>query len=511
MKPQVVLKMTGLAILLGSLWSLPSAASSICFVEVNEMDACKLYRIDPSNPAPRLILDLSQDTFGDVRDPEFSPNGQLIALACEKDMMSTPWRTNLWTIDRNGQGLTSVTHLTPGSFPSGLPTGSIEGVVYEDGDVKSGAWVYISSLEEGATADVYGHYRIDNAPVGSQYITAYDPNILYDDEDFGFMPMEIVQGMTMTVDVTLSWDWDLQQGAKSADWMPNGQEIVFIDNSGNSNRIGIDGTGLEEVVALPQDVYSFSDVAVRPTNGDMAFITEVWYGDESQAGVWICDANGNNMHQVVEDASYGKGSIHWTPDGSMFGYSTQLQDQQGTYVDGIAFFDDQGAFQGGVAMNEGWYSEFGGWDPSQEYICVTMWPSGDFSQTTLNTVRLSDYSTTQLYGPAELSFPSWGPEASPVYDQPENIQRQFVLGPAFPNPSRGRVSIKLYGGGAVEPGEIAVYDVTGRQVAQLTAASPFSAWNGCDANGRAVPAGTYIFRLPGQRTRQASTKVVILR
>ncbi len=57
----------------------PLGAASICFVEVNQNDAAKLYRLDPPNPAPIELLDLTGETFGMIRCPEFSRNGQWTA------------------------------------------------------------------------------------------------------------------------------------------------------------------------------------------------------------------------------------------------------------------------------------------------------------------------------------------------------------------------------------------------------------------------------------------------
>ncbi len=488
-------------------------AASICFVESDETGStAKLYRIDPANPTPWLLLDMSQEVFGMIRDPEFSPNGQWIAFSCEKDLMSTPWRSNLWIIDRNGQGMYSVTHLTPGSFPQGSPTGAVEGIVYEDGLAKSGAWVYISSFVEGATADVNGYYRFDNVPIGSQYVTAYDSNILYDEEDFGFSPVEVVEGLTSPGEVTLVWDWDLQQGVTDPTWAPAGREVLFLDNSGGSNRILTDGSGFDEVVPLPEGVSQFIDIAVRPTNGDIVYIADVWFGDESLKGIWISDAQGGGMRQIVSDDSYDQGSLHWSPDGTRFGYMTTVQNQQGDYVDGIMIYDDQGEYVSGIALDQGWYGEFGGWDPTQEYICVCMWPSGEFQQAVLYTVRLSDFSTVQLYGPGGVSYPSWGPEATGVFEAPWEQPSHVVLGPAFPNPSREKVTVRLsHSRAGAEPVRLGVFDLAGRRVVSMPAMEEVITWNGCDGNGRPVPAGTYIMKAIGMHTSPSLTKIVILR
>ncbi|MCU0612994.1 MAG: T9SS type A sorting domain-containing protein [Candidatus Eisenbacteria bacterium] len=485
----------------------PVSSADICFVRVNPNDEGTLYRVDPANPTPVLLLDLTGETFGMIRNPEVSRNGQWIAFSSEEDLMSTPWRSNLWITDRNGQQRYSVTHKTPGSFPPGSPTGSVEGTVYEDGYAKSGAWVYISSSASSRTADAYGRFRFDNVPAGEQYVTAYDPNILYDGEDFGFMPVTAYEGMTMQADVTLSWDWDNQQGVDDVAWTPSGQEVLFIDNAGGANRIRPDGSGLTDLVPKPAGVSEFTGIAVHPTDGRMLLMTVVWAGNENPEGIWTCDADGGNMRQIVADSYVSRKSLHWAPDGTLFGYVTQVQNQQGQYVEGVVFYTPDGVFSGGVALDQGWYAEFGGWDPAMQHICLAMFGSGNWDETTLVTVRLSDYQTVTVYGPADIRFPSWGPDASPVGEQPETTP-EFVLGPAFPNPARDGVQLPILGAGA-DPVNVGVFDLMGRRVASVRGTS-FLTWDCRDRAGMPVPPGTYLFRLLFA-DQTVSRTVVVLR
>ena len=115
--PKVVLSLT---IMLVASLSLPVTGASICFVELDDNEDGALYRIDPATPTPTLLVSLVGETFGMVRCPQFSPSGQSVAFSSEEDLMSTPWRSNLWITDRNGQQHYSVTHKTPGSFPPRL-------------------------------------------------------------------------------------------------------------------------------------------------------------------------------------------------------------------------------------------------------------------------------------------------------------------------------------------------------------------------------------------------------
>lgn len=482
------------------------SGSSIAFVERTAAGSCKMFRIDPAAPIPRLLLDLSLDSFGEIRAPVFSRSGQWVAYSSEEDLMHTPWRSNLWITDRNGEGRFSVTHKTPSSFPPGSATGAVEGTVYEDGYAKSGAWVYLSSLPGSVTADTWGRFRFDTVPVGDQYVIAYDPTILYDGEDFGFMPVTVYPGMTSPGDVTLTWDWDNQQGVKEAAWISSGTEVLFIDNAGGANRIRPDGGGLADLVALPQGVSRFTGIASHPADGRVLLMTDVWWGDEALKGIWICNADGTGMRQIVEDRSYTKKSLHWAPDGEMFGYATQVQNQQGQSVEGVLFYAADGAFSGGIALDEGWYAEFGGWDPTMQYVALAMFPSGQWSGTELLTVRLSDYATTRLWGPADIRYPSWGPEATPVGERPQ-VPSEFVLGPAFPNPARTTVRLQIMTTGC-EPLEVAVFDLMGRRIRTLSGSSLLT-WDCRDALGRLVPAGLYMIRPLGTDSAQSRPVIVI--
>lgn len=78
---------------------------------------------------------------------------------------------------------------------------------------------------------------------------------------------------------------------------------------------------------------------------------------------------------------------------------------------------------------------------------------------------------------------------------------------AVPNPSRGRVSFSLAGGGA---GVVAIFGLDGRRVARLplVAGAP-ARWDGRDEQGRATPPGVYLARLEGRP--EAATKFLLMR
>jgi len=62
---------------------------------------------------------------------------------------------------------------------------------------------------------------------------------------------------------------------------------------------------------------------------------------------------------------------------------------------------------------------------------------------------------------------------------------------AWPNPFSDRVHFST--GGRGESVGVLIYDLSGRLVAELRADGNMS-WNGLDAEGRAVPAGVYLYR-----------------
>ncbi len=65
-----------------------------------------------------------------------------------------------------------------------------------------------------------------------------------------------------------------------------------------------------------------------------------------------------------------------------------------------------------------------------------------------------------------------------------------------PNPVQGRAVVALPAG--VKNGRVAVYDLSGNKVRELTGASDRLAWDGTDANGRKLAAGVYVLQLESE-------------
>lgn len=97
---------------------------------------------------------------------------------------------------------------------------------------------------------------------------------------------------------------------------------------------------------------------------------------------------------------------------------------------------------------------------------------------------------------------------------PEQAPNAVRLYQNFPNPFNPQTTI-TFTVDRRRPVEIAVYDVTGKQIAVLVdriyeAGTHTTVWHGRDARGRAVPSGTYVVRMSIEGLTQAR-KVTLLR
>jgi M6 family metalloprotease-like protein len=91
------------------------------------------------------------------------------------------------------------------------------------------------------------------------------------------------------------------------------------------------------------------------------------------------------------------------------------------------------------------------------------------------------------------------------------------LGPAAPNPTRGRTRLRYRVPSAAGPvaAEIAVFDASGRRVRTLVSgrgpAGGVVEWDGRDVSGRLAPAGVYVVRLASPGSADAGVKVTLVR
>lgn len=98
-------------------------------------------------------------------------------------------------------------------------------------------------------------------------------------------------------------------------------------------------------------------------------------------------------------------------------------------------------------------------------------------------------------------------------DIPESISPVFTLEDAEPNPFNPSTTIR-FTLAAEGPIDLAVYTTTGRLVIRLAddvrRAGPHAVtWDGTDGNGRAVPSGTYLYRLAAGASSETKKMVLV--
>ncbi len=82
---------------------------------------------------------------------------------------------------------------------------------------------------------------------------------------------------------------------------------------------------------------------------------------------------------------------------------------------------------------------------------------------------------------------------------------------AAPNPSRGRVEIRIPRAPAGQAARAEIYDVTGRRIREIDGIASGLVWDGRDAEGRPAPAGTYFARVRTASGAEASARMVLIR
>lgn len=88
----------------------------------------------------------------------------------------------------------------------------------------------------------------------------------------------------------------------------------------------------------------------------------------------------------------------------------------------------------------------------------------------------------------------------------------FYLAQSYPNPTTGRTTFKFSLGGAQNGGELTIYDLSGRLMAQFTLEADQSEllWDGFDAQGNRLASGVYIYSLTAKGNSSAR-KLVLYR
>lgn len=160
-------------------------------------------------------------------------------------------------------------------------------------------------------------------------------------------------------------------------------------------------------------------------------------------------------------------------------------------------------------------------------IKIEVWDENEFIDLSIpvNSYTFSSHETGQFWYRAvamDLDFgPGWPSDAVMAQVYPTGISEGEIevgvtrLGHVSPNPASGMTSIPVTISSAAEGmTSLAVYDLAGRQVADLSSqieavGSHTVQWNCCDVRGDTVPGGIYFFLIDAPDLRQVREVVVV--
>ena len=117
--------------------------------------------------------------------------------------------------------------------------------------------------------------------------------------------------------------------------------IAFVSDSGNSSGSSIfvmhaDGTHKTRVTG---DNHRDDSPAWSPNGSTIAFTS-----DRSPQGIWVVDADGNNLRPLVTAPDFlDPGEPAWSPDGHSIAFSSALRDSLGNFIGVIMFADADGS------------------------------------------------------------------------------------------------------------------------------------------------------------------------
>jgi hypothetical protein len=89
-------------------------------------------------------------------------------------------------------------------------------------------------------------------------------------------------------------------------------------------------------------------------------------------------------------------------------------------------------------------------------------------------------------------------------------KESFYLSACYPNPSSGKVTFNFSLGAGVASGELTIYDLSGRLVAEfpLSGGQNELVWDGCSREGKALASGVYIYSLVTSSDHSARELVI---
>ncbi len=160
-------------------------------------------------------------------------------------------------------------------------------------------------------------------------------------------------------------------------------------------------------------------------------------------------------------------------------------------------------------------------------IKIEVWDENEFIDLSIpiNSYTFASHETGQFWYRAVAMDPDFGPgwpsDAVMAQVYPTGISEGEIevgvtrLGHVSPNPASGMTSIPVTISSAAEGmTSLAVYDLAGRQVADLSSqieavGSHTVQWNCCDVRGDTVPGGIYFFLIDAPDLRQVREVVVV--
>ncbi len=153
-------------------------------------------------------------------------------------------------------------------------------------------------------------------------------------------------------------------------WSPDGSRLLFTGRARNSidnnwtrqsfiNTINADGSNLQELVQEIDEFSSYTTPAWSPNGNRIAFERKVAVGN-GNSSIYLVNANGNNLSELVTGYGETAGLLVWSPDGRKIAFSS----------DGIYTVNtDEGQLTTLVPAGESVYSPK--WSPDGRKIIFT--------------------------------------------------------------------------------------------------------------------------------------------
>jgi len=372
---------------------------------------------------------------------------------------------------------------------SGMCIGNSGYVVLGPGETKDlSILVFNRGVAEMGLAHITGTMRGDPGVTSMETFATFIlvPSILLDDDDAG-------AGYETYMDAALDssgydahvWGADAN-GRPGAARLTSYREVLWTTADGAATYL----TAEDE-----QDMVTYLDGGGNLCLASMGFLTSrggatTFTADYLHLGGWTDDIGGGTMTGVP---------------GSAIGDSMSLDLSGGPFsadgTDGMtgigfpaeSFFEGAGGATTGMGVEESGHKVVFLAFP---FECVPVGGSDPDNQKSL-MIRIMDWFDPPVAGVEEVS----------------KVKRTF-LGENFPNPFKGSTNINLTLGRDARDASVDIYDIKGRVVRSLSAATTSGnavslVWDGKDGAGNRVASGVYFYRLSAAGP-PASRKMVLL-